>query len=86
MKYVWGNLYWPYYLILASLMFAVPEGIAIATRQWADTLSDYSRAQLHVGVGFANNGVHTVAWWASIIVWLVFVVWITIHIWLVKLG
>lgn len=86
MKFVWGNLYWPYWLILTSLTFAVPEGIAIATQQWADTLSDYSRAQLHASVAVTQSGVHTFAWWASFVVWLVFVVWITIHIWFVKLG
>jgi hypothetical protein len=82
----WGVLYWPYWIIVAAFTFAIAETYALVTKDYPDTLSDYARTQLHIGIGFANNGIHTIAWWASFLVWVVFVVWITPHIWFIKFG
>lgn len=82
MKASWGQFYWPYFLILVSTLFGVPELIALFTNV-ANTLSDYSRLQLHVGAAFAGQ-VHTIAWWASLIAWLLFAVVITVHIWFIR--
>ncbi len=82
---IWGKLYWPYWMALTGLTFIVPELVAVFTNV-ANTLSDYARSELHVGIGFSNHGIHTVAWWISLVVWLTFVVWITGHIWWAKFG
>lgn len=84
MRATWGTYYWPYFLILVSVEFGVPELIALGTNV-ANTLSDYARLQLHVGTAFAGS-VHTVAWWASLIAWLLFVVVITDHVWWARFG
>ena len=77
---MWGKIYWPIALTVASvIMFGIPELIALFTNP-ANTLSDYSWSELNVTVAY-GHGIHTVAWWASIVVWFVFVVVITIHIW-----
>jgi hypothetical protein len=78
----WGLLYWPYWMILTGLTFLVPEISALCTN-YRNTLSDYSRYELSVGTSF-GHGVHTVAWYVSLIGWLLFVVVITLHIWWVK--
>lgn len=82
MRATWGNYYWPYFLILTSATFGIPELIALFTNV-ANTLSDYSRLQLHVGTAFAGQ-VHTLAWWGSLAAWLLFAVVITVHIWFVR--
>jgi hypothetical protein len=64
-------------MVVTVLLFGVPELIALFTNQ-ANTLSDYSWDELDVH-GF--NHIPTVAWYASLIVWLIFVVVITAHIW-----
>lgn len=81
---LWGNYYWPYWMILTSFTFLVPEAIALFTNK-SNTLSDYARAQLHVGVSIQNT-IHTLAWYSSLITWLVFVVFITGHIWYARFG
>lgn len=81
---LWGDLYWPYWMTVTSLTFLVPELIALFTNV-QNTLSDYARTQLHVGVAFQHN-IHTLAWYSSLLVWLTFAAWITIHIWWAKLG
>lgn len=73
----WGKFYWPYWIILTSLTFGVPELIAIFTNV-KNTLSDYARYELNVA---PHVNVHTIAWWISLVVWLLFVVVITLHIW-----
>jgi hypothetical protein len=65
-------------MILTSLTFGIPEVTALFTNV-ANTLSDYSWAELDVTRW--NLPVHTIAWYASLIVWLVFVIAITAHIW-----
>ena len=72
----WGKYYWPYFMALVTLLFAVPELIALFTNQ-ANTLSDYSWDELNVGYHHLPN----ITWYTSLITWLVFVVLITIHIW-----
>ena len=79
---MWGKLYWPYWMILTSVTFLVPELIAVFTNV-SDTLSDYARAELNVT---AQMTVHTVAWYVSLAGWLLFVLVITAHIWWGKIG
>lgn len=73
----WGKYYWPYFLILASGLFGIPELIALFTNHW-NTLSDYARYELNVSPAVT---VHTLAWYLSLAAWLLFVVVITMHIW-----
>ncbi len=73
----WGRYYWPYWIILTSATFGVPEIIAIVTN-YLNTLSEYARYELNVS---PHVTVHTVAWYASLTVWILFVVVITAHIW-----
>lgn len=73
----WGGFYWPYWIILTSLTFGVPEVIALFTN-YMNTLSEYAWHELNVS---PHVTVHTIAWYASIIIWLLFVVVITAHIW-----
>ncbi len=73
----WGKLYWPYFLILTSLTFGIPELAALFTNA-KNTLSAYAHEELNVS---AHMTVHTVAWYVSLAAWLFFVVIITIHIW-----
>ena len=75
----WGNYYWPYWLTLVSLLFLVPELIALFTNA-DNTLSDYAWRELHVYNGL-HISQHTVAWWFSLAAWLLAVVVLTIHIW-----
>jgi hypothetical protein len=82
---LWGRLYWPYWMILTSLTFLGPELGALFT-DVRNTLSDYARYELNVGVALPGHGVHTLAWWASLTGWGVFVVVITLHIWWAKFG
>lgn len=81
---LWGNYYWPYWMILTSVTFLVPELIALFTNV-ANTLSDYARTQLHVSRALEAN-IHSLAWYSSLITWLVFVIVITLHIWWAKFG
>jgi hypothetical protein len=75
----WGVLYWPFFLILVSALFLVPEVYALITNS-ANTLSDYCWNQLSVHVAF-GSGRHTLAWWLSQGAFIIFFVLITIHIW-----
>lgn len=77
MKITWGIFYWPYWIVLTSLTFLVPEVIALVTN-WRNTLSNYAWTELNVS---PHITVHTIAWYISLIVWLLFVVVITAHIW-----
>jgi hypothetical protein len=73
----WGRYYWPFFLILGSLLFLVPEIIALVTN-FRNTLSQYSWNELHVNPGIA---VHTLAWYLSLGGWILFVIVISAHIW-----
>jgi hypothetical protein len=75
----WGQTYWPIYLTVAFVLFGVPELIALASNVY-NTLSWYAWNGLNLSVS-VNQGMDTVAWWTSLIMWLVFVVVITGHIW-----
>lgn len=74
----WGRYYWPYFIILVTGLFGIPEIIALIVNP-ANTLSDYSWAELHVGHSYPP--LHTMAWLVSLIAWGLFVVVITWHIW-----
>ena len=76
---MWGIIYWPKYLIVASLFFLIPEIIALFTNT-ANTLSAYCWNELRVGLAF-GHGEHTLAWWVSLVAWSLFVIIITGHIW-----
>jgi hypothetical protein len=72
----WGKYYWPYFLTLVSMLFLIPELIAVVTNH-ANTLSEYSWDELHV----SGLAIHDIAWYLSLSTWLLFVVVITAHIW-----
>lgn len=76
----WGKLYWPFFLILVTLLFAVPEIIALFT-SLQNTLSGYVHNQLDVTTATVADGIHTIAWYLSLAGWLLFVFIITWHIW-----
>jgi type II secretory pathway component PulF len=73
----WGKYYWPYFLILTSVIFLVPEIVALFTNV-TNTLSWYARHMLNVS---AHMTVHTLAWYISLTAWILFVIVITGHIW-----
>lgn len=74
----WGRFYWPYFIILVTILFGGPEIFALITNP-GNTLSDYSWAELHVGRSYPP--LHTIAWFASLVMWALFTVLITWHIW-----
>ena len=76
---MWGNWYWPRGLITVSVAFLVPELISLFTNP-QNTLSAYCWRELHVGAAY-GNGIHTIAWWASLAAWTLFFAAITAHIW-----
>jgi len=76
---LWGNWYWPRGLTVASVAFLLPELYALFTNP-ANTLSDYCWRELHVTAAW-GNGVHSLAWWFSLVAWLLFTIVITAHIW-----
>lgn len=76
----WGQYYWPIAMVVAfGLMFGIPELYALFTNT-ANTLSWYAWRMLNIGIS-KGNGIHTLAWWTSLIVWWLFVLAITLHIW-----
>lgn len=81
----WGKFFWAYWIIVTAVTFLGPELYALFTNV-QNTLSDYARYQLNVTTAISNQGIHTLAWWASFIAWVVFVAWITPHIWWAKFG
>lgn len=76
----WGKEYWPWYLILASLAFLIPESIALAVNT-RNTLSDYAWYELNVKTPTQAFSAHTAAWFLSLGVWIVIAIWLTYHIW-----
>lgn len=75
----WGKYYWPYFLILSSVLFLIPEIIGLITNA-SNTLSEYCWRELNVHSGLHLDQ-HGIAWWLSLVAWLLFVVVITAHIW-----
>ena len=75
----WGHIYWPVYILTASLAFAIPELVGLITGH-QNTLSEYSWGQLDVHTGQLLP-LHGAAWWCSLIAFLVFVAVIVSHIW-----
>jgi hypothetical protein len=76
---MFGRLYWPIWLTLCGVSFAIPELWALATNQ-TNTLSDYCWNELHVTRALEFT-IHSVAWYSSFFAWLIFVIIITLHIW-----
>lgn len=76
----WGRYYWPYFIVLVSTLFLVPEIIALISN-WRNTLSNYAWTELRVGPNFP---VHDLAWYLSLIGWLLAVVVLSMHIWFGK--
>lgn len=88
----WGKNYWPIFLIISAVWlltgFGVPETLALIAQpsnHIDNTLSFYSRTELHVSVATANT-IHTAAWWLSFVIWMMFVIFITAHIWFDQFG
>jgi len=88
----WGEKYWPVFLVISALWlmlgFGIPEGIALGSspsKHLDNTLSYYARTELHANIAVYGS-IHTVAWWATFVVWMVFVIFITAHIWFLQFG
>lgn len=75
----WGNLYWPVYLSVVSVLFLIPEVIALISNHYND-LSEYCWRELGVTKAWSFDQ-HTVAWWFSLAAWGLAVVLLTFHIW-----
>ena len=75
----WGNAYWPWFLIVVSIAFLVPEILGLVGGGY-NSLSEYAWRELHVSAGITFDR-HTAAWLLSLGMWGVFVFWITSHIW-----
>jgi hypothetical protein len=73
----WGRYYWPFFLVLVSLLFLGPELIALFTNA-ANTLSEYAWAELNVS---PRIPVHTIAWWVSLLAFILAVFVLVAHIW-----
>lgn len=79
MKGLWGNTYWPIYIIGATLTFLIPEIIALFTNS-VNTLSDYAWRNL----GFPSHGTRipdTAAWFLTQGAFIVVALWLLLHIW-----
>lgn len=88
----WGKEYWPVFLLISTAWiatgFGIPEGFSLASdpsKHLDNTLSYYARTQLHANIAVAG-GMHTVAWWATFVLWMIFVIFITAHIWFAEFG
>jgi hypothetical protein len=75
----WGQHYWPWYLTIGVVLFGVPEIYSLLTNVY-NTLSWYAWRKLNLSIS-VGNGMDSVAWWASLILWIAFVIIITGHIW-----
>lgn len=71
----WLRRWWPFYVALAVLAFAVPEAVALATPGDGGTLSEMTREWL----GTSEGGV-TAAWVALTVVLVGFAVWFPLHL------
>lgn len=75
----WGQHYWPVFLVAGVILFGIPEIFALFTNVY-NTLSWYAWSKLNLSLS-VGAGMDTVAWWASLILWISFVIIITGHIW-----
>lgn len=76
----WGRAYWPWFLIVTSLAFIVPEVVALIVNA-KNTLSDYAWYELNVKTPHEAFSAHTAAWFLSLGMWLVIAIWLTFHVW-----
>lgn len=72
------RIYWPIYLIAASIGFLAPEIYAMVTHGM--TLSNYSWGRLEV-VQNQHFWQHNAAWALTLGAWIVIALWLTGHIW-----
>jgi hypothetical protein len=79
----WGKWYWPVMLIVTSLLFLVPEIIALLTN-FKNTLSDYARYELNVTTPTQQFSTHTAAWFLTLGVYITIAIWLFYHIWFEK--
>lgn len=75
----WGHVYWPYYLIVAAILFLSPEIYALVTNS-ANTLSAYVWQLLHVPTK-GQHWSHTAAWLLTQGMFIVTVFWLWRHFW-----
>lgn len=73
----WARWYWPAFLIITALGFAVPEAVAIASPRKADTLSERMRAWLGIEPSRKRR---RWAWSALTLVLVVFTIWFPAHL------
>lgn len=76
---MWGNWYWPVWLSAVALTFLGPELYAVAT-DVKNTLSWYCWRELHIDVVW-GGGIHSVAWWNSLLAFILIIVALIAHIW-----
>jgi hypothetical protein len=72
----WGKYYWPFAMLLVSVIIGGPEIFALITNP-NNTLSDYSWFEL----GVHKHFVPTISWYASFGVYIIVAVVLAIHIW-----
>jgi len=75
----WGNVYWPLFLSVVSVLFIVPEVIALISNHYND-LSQYCWRELNVTKAWSFDR-HTAAWWLSLTGWFLAAIVLTFHIW-----
>lgn len=78
----WGRYYWPFFIVVASLLFLGPELIALFTNR-SNTLSEYAWHELNVN---PRIPVHTLAWWISLIAFILAIFVLVIHIWFKRIA
>ncbi|MGH9436814.1 MAG: hypothetical protein ACRD22_02725 [Terriglobia bacterium] len=79
MHATWGHEYWTWALIAIALLFLPAELYALFTNT-ANTLTDYSRYELHVS-GQVVLTRQSAAWVLTLGTYLVVTTWLCGHIW-----
>jgi len=73
----WLRRWWPFYLVLGALAFAVPETVALASPGDGGTLSEMTREWL----GISPDGTGGTIGWAVLTVALAgFAIWFPVHL------